>query len=725
MFFQRDTSVSELSKKQKELDAALKKAEESRKQFLAERVSRIRDRSKRTNAVRATDAKPSVTSSESGSCAELLKSNVRDGMHVFRMADATVNVEDFQTMMQSKAAIEGARAIVEGLENNSFIGDAHYFKGIKNRPKIFLSLALLAAYPDEMMPDPGPEEKGLLSLSAHFYRTVKNLFTRCNGHNKIYAKDYEAVAWEWVRAVNGFVEWSCQDKAILLKKMKTDFLSWVKKIGSWQRDHAHADWEPHVLVYQNDIVGKIFEVFGKTEVDKLISEVDEFNATFSEADMVIEMDTGHRYRCCWKSRAKKEEQSDVEYKTLLQKEVISNVHLTNVQILHELMLNEDGADFSKVLEMSGTSMEAVSEKTQHALMSLIALMEEHSNVEQIARVLGDLFVLIRSIILELAGDNSDYRAEVQLIDCELDPHDWLSGATQLLSSFLVYCRKCCAPARDGMCVKVEQSIDLLGETRGSSELITTFKSVLMELFELLNAMRADLCNFRMSLLVARIRGKGVAERYELEEFGRKFSSHPMTERWLRDGINASERPAINLANAYLKLLDPSKRAIAEAEIPETFHLDRQRLLQYQRQLDERLKLEAASLYIKNYCKEACGSGIAEVIKAIQFQMAQNAAQDQLQSSVYAMIDALGSENASMVKRSIQSMLRDPGSDKVFSLLRSRIMSKLRSRLNSESVAVPTGSGELEEKICNLFRYNKSTYWPIYDQILLDKRSLSQ
>jgi hypothetical protein len=700
MFLKKEFSEEDLITKKIELEASLKKAERLRNQFLSERVSKLKMRAKACERKHFNTSLVNPMQSSQKMCSN---NDFEFCAKFILKISEPCRLEKFQAIMQKKEMIDGSLKIVEFLESD---GPTEACDSIRHRPKILLSLIMLAIYPEEVMPEADIRETEILDMAKALYGDLRVFF----GNQMYSISKHAELSCAWISSIQVFNEWLIKDKSSLLLKMENDFLLWTKTIGSIDDETSRFEWQLHSLKYQNEILKKISDVFGKSQIKSLIEKVDSANISFKNSRMIIDCDS---QTCKWIEKLNEKngghEESIVE--------TFNRLPITNVTILHELMLKENLNDFDAVLKLSGKSLEQISLSNRQGLEKLIFVLGLKENSERISSTLAEIFGFLCTSLKELAGDNEDYCQEISLADCSINPNCWFSESVQLLIWVLSMCKKCCSPARDDLCRDLEKRIDFLDEPKDPMNFSESLTEIFSKLFDLINYMRRDFCNFRLKSLVARIEGKGTAEKYELEELKSKFASKfTITDNWLMSEFKSELKPLEVLANAYINLLDPTHE---NEKFPETFYLDHKRLLQYQTELRNSFIIDASLIYIKNHLLTLKPSSSDENHLNIDElrKSAKNAVEiDEIKSFFYSLLQEYDNEKVLILKNHLDRLFEYPFTDKVVVLLRNREFSKIKARLLSEN---HQQDESLMSKINNLFKYNKACFGSIYDKILLN------
>lgn len=165
---------------------------------------------------------------------------------------------------------------------------------------------------------------------------------------------------------------------------------------------------------------------------------------------------------------------------------------------------------------------------------------------------------------------------MELIGQQLDKR--VFNLTELIRELLKLFQSTCAPCRDAQVATFKAQLEEL-----------PIKEMLPNLFNLVDAMRLDMANFRISQLRPMLQRHGVA--YERANFARKLTKGKVTlertRRWLMLGETYQ--------HAFLELLfNPS--LLDQTELPETFMLDQARLERFSGDI-HRLCVVAAILLI--------------------------------------------------------------------------------------------------------------------------------
>ena len=701
MFVKKDLNEEELKEKRNQLATSLHRAENTRDAITQSKI-RSKDKMKKVDDTMG-DKNTDITKRSNGN--DALTENISCFMAEISESQT---VEKFQNFMKKEDTVLKAAEIVTFLEKNCVNED---YSLIQSRPKVFMSLMLLARFPEEVMPDASMEERKILDLSQDFYESINDFTSKSAKYSVARHKE---ISWKWIGAINMFDEWFVKDKKILFEKMKTDFMTWTKTIGNLKfNDVSRSEWEPNAIRYQNEILKRMLEIFGKEQLQILSDEVNEMNEQFKDSEFHINFDP---IDCKWRQKNMPLKASEEDESAIIEK-----LRAVNIQILHELMIKENNLDFEGILNLSGKSMKNISEANRATLLMLISSLGNDTGSEQIALALQEIFRLICVSLNNLAGDNDDYCQEIQLIDCSIDSNNWIVDACSLLTWVVGMCKKCCAPVRDQSCKELEMSIKKICDISESSELIILFTNTFTVLFDLLNSMRCDFCNFRLRCLVTEIDGKGIAEKYELEEIKKKFSSSfDITKKWLNSKPNSETK----LADMYLNFFDPATDAKTESDIPETFYLDFDRVSRYREELLIYLVRESAMIYFKNYSRASKEDSTRkeEILLDLNTRLGEAKTFDELEETFMISIGKISGKDALFLAGNIKRLFKSPVEDKVLLLLKNREMSKIRLSLTSEQTMK---TNDLTGKIGALYRYNKACYNSIYDEIILKKEKDNQ
>lgn len=711
MFLKKERpSEEESNQKRIELDNSLKHAAEIRASIMNQKTRKLKEHSAKVSEMRAK----SKNKKNEGSDGDTAKNFYLQKQFLDEISQ-TEDVEKFQIYMMQKETVDKATDFVVFIEKYC---STKSLKAIKYRPKIFMSIALLAHYPDEVMPNADAEETCVILKAKGFYDSITQFLSE---FSKYTTEKHTAISWEWLSTIHMFDEWMVKDKTILFEKMKADFLLWTKTVGSLSMDDpSRYEWELNAVKYQNEILARICSVFGPGHIKLLSKEVEIINENFNGSKFKIFYDSeSGKYSCEWTFNCKETEKGEsLKAAQIDQKDlgIFEKLKSTNIQILHELMLKENNVDFDSIIKISGKSMEEISESNRETLKHLITILGSESDGKSISSALQSLFAFICSSLYELAGDNNDYCDEIKLVDCTIDSNDWVADTCALMKWALSMCKRCCAPARDQACNKLELCVKSLESTVVPSELTNMFTDIFAMFLDLLNLMRGDFCNFRLKSLVAQIEGKGIAEKYEFEELKKRFySSYEKTRKWLQSSIRKDAKPLEILADSYLKMFDPCQDGVSESETPETFYLDITRLERYRNELYVFLKKEAALIYIKNHLKSENSSNLEEIMSKLLRNLESVINHEETRRILEEATEDI-SDNV-LLKGNLARLFDQYREDKVFILLKQREMFKIRTVLINET---SVQSDTLIGKMSALFRYNKACFSSIYDEIIARK-----
>lgn len=703
MFIKKELNEEELRERRLSLDASLKKAEDAKKRILNEKISKLRNHSLKVSEMRI---KSTETKGEN---------LVLDYSEFLATMNEIEDLEKFQSFMQKPESLFKASKLVSFIENQC---SKESCESVKSRPKVLMSLALLARYPNEVMPNPDLDEQTILEKAKSFYDNMYMFFV--DNHNQTRSKeDHEEFAWSWIRTIHAFDAWLTKDKHALFEKMKNEFLIWTKTVGALSiNDKSRSEWEPHAVKYQNEILRRIYDTFGEDYLNILSAEVKTLNEDFSEMELIIgTKEKCEENFCKWEKKLSIPDKlpENAESDTT----IFEKLKTTNIRILHELMINEIDLKFENILNFSGKSMNEISRSNRENLSKLVSILETESDSKSISNILQELFQYICSSLHELAGDNDDYCQIIKLVDCSIDPDNWLHDSCLIIRWALSMCKKCCAPARDSKCQELEVCINEIGSIESHSKIAESFTNVISLLLDLLNLMRSDFCNFRLKFLASQIEGKGIIEKYELQEFRKAFPTYENTIEWISRRYSNDLNPVEILIDSFISLFNAKGDDNLDSDLPETFYLDIDRIKRYQTEFENLLRKEAGIIYLKNHLKSSKRALadkddiLSKTVKKVNIE--KNAGK--LIEIFAQSIRDLSGEDASLLKGNINRLFSRGANDKVFSLLKNRELSAIRTILMSEQ---KISNDTLRGKICSLFRCNKSCFNSIYDEIILKK-----
>ena len=619
-------------------------------------------------------------------------------------------LESFQSFMMEKSSMYIAKVVVDYIENNAEIPVP---SSASCHEKLLLSVMLLSRFPNELIPEKNDEEKNLTLQAKTFDAHLEHMASM----DLIEPVNLEETLWKWLEILNLFTEWCSKDRKKLLQKLRDDFLSWTKKIGAWQDDHqTHAEWEPHVLLYQNKLLKKLFQIYGEKEIDSLKGKLGCLNASFSKAEMKIDVNVEEKTCSCrWVLKSDVKD-SDSVLETLQSDESKFFSNLTNIRLLHELILKEEGLQFEGVLNLGGKSTKEVDLKNKKMIQAICTFIKVDADGKTVSKILSDVFRMIQATLMELAGENMDYKHDLRNLDCTVNEHDWVSDTISLLNSIASFCRLFCAPIRDQACEELKLKIRAFSDLRDCSRITIELTSIFEHVFELLNQMRMDYCNFRLKFLAGKIKGKAVAEKYELDAFKSKFSTISETQKWLKNSAIIDPNPRHALALKFIELIYREIfPELKEKSLPETFYLDIDRIAKLRSDICAALRLETAKVYLTSVL-----DGKADIDQKARLLL------DRLWKNGVSACnhDIIGdTDRTAAVLRKISDLhSQNPEKDKIFCILKQRMMSITKSTLLGE--AKKSHLVEFEEsvqpiiaRLKALFDYNKQCYYPIYDTLL--------
>lgn len=701
MFVKKELSEEELKERRLSLDASLKRAEEAKKKLMKERTTKLRNDSLRVSE-RSSFIQLNQIEDLILECSEFLSA-----INEFE------DFEMFQSFMQKPETIFKASKLVHFIENQCSKGSSD---SVKSKPKVLMSLILLARYPNEVMPNADSDEQIILKKAKEFYEILSSFFVN---NQKFSNKDQEDLAWSWIGTINVFDEWLIKDKQILFEKMKTDFLTWTKTIGAVSvNDKSRFEWEPHAIKYQTEILRKVFETFGEEHLSILLAEVKNLNGNFSEMELIIDINKErNEINCKWEKKLSNSD--NLTENTQIDTNIYEKLKTTNIRILHELMIKETDFNFESILNLSGKSMNEISKSNKKNLSKLVSILETESDSSSISNILQELFQFVCSSLYELAGDNDDYCQEIKLVDCSVDPDNWFHDSCEIIRWALSMCRKCCAPIRDSNCQELEMNLNEIYKIESDSKISESFTNIITLLLDLLNFMRNDFCNFRLKFLASQIEGKGIIEKYEFEELEKTFPKYENTIKWLSKRLSNDLKPIEILIDSFISFFDTEGEMYLENELPETFYLDIDRIKRYKIEFENMLRKEAGIIYLRNHLRSTAKDGVGKdvvIAKVIEYIKEENDTEKLIEIFIKS-INELPDENNSLFQGNINRLFTKGSDDKVFSLLKNRELSAIRTILMNEQ---KISNESVRGKICSLFRYNKSCFSSVYEEIILKK-----
>ena len=274
-------------------------------------------------------------------------------------------------------------------------------------------------------------------------------------------------------------------------------------------------------------------------------------------------------------------------------------------------------------------------------------------------------------------------------------------------------RQLCAPIRDS-------DVNAINSITGSDD-IATFVARVRRIMEVLGQMALDSANFHLRLARPALLAQAI--QYERTKFAEELENKRITldktTRWIESSLQATEQrdvPAVSVfRSAFIDLL------FTDAEIPETFEFDTQRIRTLRTKIHDTvilaaLLLVARTFTVGNSSRPLDYSVLTRRLAIIQNDSAENilAEIDRFISSPQIKRDML----LSMIRR-VKSDPRDP----CVSLLQRRLKSVLMTVLNGGEVAAMVGLGEVETEIkeigllvSGLGRVNWGSYREWYEDI---------
>jgi hypothetical protein len=234
-----------------------------------------------------------------------------------------------------------------------------------------------------------------------------------------------------------------------------------------------------------------------------------------------------------------------------------NVKWPNVQIAHELYLNENfGFDNLVHQRLGSESLEDLEERMASSTL--------HDKLQ--------LVLMIREALLDICPQKeaADINERLEVDEGAMDDFDWPG----LYNYTLVLMGQYCAPERDA-------EVQALTKT-------LSYDGILKALYD----MRADLANFRLRLLKQTLQ-TNVLVKYEQDWFAKNVQQYPMTENWLQSlhaGFReCGERHAENESLALVSYALAQLLIKDSASLTETLCLDDDRIKNWRQQFKDTLE----------------------------------------------------------------------------------------------------------------------------------------
>ncbi|EPS35710.1 hypothetical protein H072_10827 [Dactylellina haptotyla CBS 200.50] len=495
--------------------------------------------------------------------------------------------------------------------------------------RTFLSAYLILGHPAEVLSNDGENEKTLITQSRDLLCAFESWISTANNYNGFRGTPTrrQALIDAYQPFSIAFNAWKERDQIELINGMINQF---VELDALWQK--VKDDSEPQVAIEfkesiqenQMMILSRMKAIGGKKatemlrkaiarsrrkllrkQADKKPRAVASGEETANAAPQSVDINTAMQQV---EEGAKADEDSALSYQTAFEDD--SRFKLTNRHLAHELLLNRS----FRFKERSKNQIEQTVE--YQAKKAFYDIMREDIAEGELEKWIPSMAETVRQKLLRLVPQGSSVHQmianaiDIELImqQCRAKTYDHVSFFTFLYSLL----PKLCSPARDEACQ------ELINDSSPEQDYI----SRLEKLIDFLELMQLDHANYQLMMAAPQIIPHAIqyeqllfaedltAGRFDLSQtknWLKPVVSERLAELAARDVENVNhprQQPTVlSLLNqAYVSLVIHLNR-LETIVVPETFHLDLERLLDLYKEVNTVVVSSAMLLTVKSLLRK--------------------------------------------------------------------------------------------------------------------------
>ncbi|ODQ52872.1 Tcp11-domain-containing protein [Saitoella complicata NRRL Y-17804] len=639
------------------------------------------------------------------------------------------------------------KATIRALKATGLVGDEEPPMKQMEACRIFLSSYMILGHPEEILSGQGEREQELVRTTNILLRAFENSV-------RSPASSVDLLA-AWPSYLVAFRSWKAHDSAILVEGMAAQYAE-LSQIWETVKDSEASVADEYKRSIRNNqlmLLQKIRKLAGEDTrkvVGKAIAEAKKRRKELKKAVEALPKPSPSRTRPESAGSARNSGSARQEF-TVPATSIVANygVNLSNRQLMHELLLDPN---FKLEPPEKSPLEKAVETQVKRAFFD--SVREGLRNGEEEDWIPG-LAKDVRSRLLRLVVPDSPTAQmisgalDLTVIEqqCRTRTFDYQRFCEQVVHMM----RRLCAPFRDEMvqgCL-----VPAAAEDR-----VEGFVECAKAILEVLDVLLLDHANFHLTIAAPMLLPEAVA--YERKRFDEDVkagrASLESTKKWLQahaqeatqtaesrdpEGVqHPKSKPTLSpvFAAAMVDVVVPDSTGTLP-DLPETFHLDVDRIVEYRQTAHKITVVATLILHSKNLARAGSPQQDWSQLKErlwVILKDGQTTA-EHLTSEVQHYIGS--ASTSSSAADNLVSRVLD-GSDTVFKLLRRRLRAYMeawltaglargdepgsRSRPSQQLAAAASGmeelAGELKrlgEKVRKLGEVNRDCYGGLYDGIL--------
>ncbi len=296
----------------------------------------------------------------------------------------------------------------------------------------------------------------------------------------------------------------------------------------------------------------------------------------------------------------------------------------------------------------------------------------------------------------------------------------LLDLSELFNFLALTMKKNCAPKRDG---QVEAMVKYAAE----GNVLDALKTCL----ELMEGMKLDLANYKLDQIRPHVAQYAVASERKIFEsiFTGGRLTLDLTKKWMQESIENADSPSELFVACLLKLLICP--FVRETSVPETFILDKKRLISMHSSFQDLCIVQCLLLIYKQNCRNAPKSLASERLKDELLEMLGKR-DTQISDVVEVMTRAIAQFRGQLqvsvadfntIHAAINKIIAPE--NEFFLMVEKKLLAVLKNQLMTKSNNEPAGLSdlnvvdklsELGEKLSALCSFNWSVFEPIYNNL---------
>ncbi|KAF3915894.1 hypothetical protein AA313_de0203473 [Arthrobotrys entomopaga] len=692
----------------------------------------------------------------------------------------SIKMMPFETATSTIQDPELVKATGNLLQIGGVLEDTDEPLAITKACRTFLSAYLILGHPTEVLSNDGENEKALITQSRDLLCAFESWISTANAYNGFRGSPTrrQSLIDAYQPFSIAFNAWKERDQLELLNGMINQFVEldtlW-QKVKDDSEPQVAAEFKESIQENQMMILSRMKAIGGKKATEMLKKAIVRSRrrlhrkqadkkpravATDAEntetSSQALDMQTVMQQV---EEGAKGDEESDLSYQTAFEDE--SRFKLTNRQIAHELLLDR-GFRFKE-----RTKDQIVQTVEYQAKKAFYDLMREDIAEGELEKWIPSMAETVRQKLLRLVPPGSSVHQMISnAIDIELITQQCRAKTYDHVSFFtFIYTLlpKLCSPARDEACQA------LVSDASPDQDYI----SRLEKLLDFLELMQLDHANYQLMTAAPHIIPHAI--QYEQLMFAEDLSAGRFglsnTKNWLNTAVSErlaelSSRDVENINHprqqptlfslvnqAYVSLLihlNPLNTVV----VPETFHLDLERIVNLYKDVNTVVVSSAMLLTIKSLLRKdarTAWKGLREKTVELMDNIglsaeakAENLANFVKEDVVANLTDAQLGHIKSAAKRlfgNVESLktgdssglLADPVVKVMLSRLRGFILARLNAQTPKDKVRLASGASEtltsfgmteqvtevggIVERMLVLAAVNRECYGKWYDDIV--------